>query len=55
MGWDASAIGGVQVHVVPGRHVDMMKMPYVRVIADRLATYLDSGSNHKEEPVAGSS
>jgi thioesterase domain-containing protein len=54
MGWDGSAIGGVQVHVVPGRHVDMMRMPYVRVIADRLATYLDSGSNHKEEPAAGS-
>jgi thioesterase domain-containing protein len=54
MGWDGSAIGGVQVHVVPGRHVDMMKMPYVRVIADRLATYLDRGSNHKEQPVAGS-
>jgi thioesterase domain-containing protein len=54
MGWDGSAIGGVQVHVVPGRHVDMMRMPYVRVIADRLATYLDRGSNHKEQPVAGS-
>ena len=36
------------------RVLDMMRMPYVRVIADRLATYLDSGSNHKEEPVAGS-
>ena len=51
MGWDACALGGVQVHVVPGRHTDMMRMPYVRVIADKLAAYLDSGLGHREEPV----
>jgi thioesterase domain-containing protein len=53
MGWDACAIGGVQVHVVPGGHVDMMRMPSVRIVADKLAAYLDSGSNHNKEPVAG--
>jgi thioesterase domain-containing protein len=40
MGWDSYATGGVQVHVVPGRHTDMLKMPYVRVIADKLTAYL---------------
>ena len=43
MGWDTCAMGGVQVHVVPGDHVDLMKMPTVRAVADMLATYLDSG------------
>jgi thioesterase domain-containing protein len=53
MGWGACAEGGVQVHVVPGGHVDMMSTPSVRVVADNLAAYLDSGSNHKKEPAAG--
>src|ERR1700733_14216002 len=30
MGWDTYAMGGVQVHIVPGRHTDMLKTPYVR-------------------------
>jgi thioesterase domain-containing protein len=44
MGWDICAVGGVQVHVVPGGHVDMMRMPSVATVADQLARYLDSGS-----------
>jgi thioesterase domain-containing protein len=51
MGWNTYAMGGVQVHVVPGRHTDMLRMPYVRVIADKLTTYLDSGLDHSKEPV----
>jgi thioesterase domain-containing protein len=53
MGWEACVTGGVEVHVVPGGHVDMMSTPSVRVVADKLATYLDGGSNQKKEPVAG--
>ena len=54
MGWEACVMGGVQVHVLRGRHVDMMSTPsVVRVVADKLATYLDKGSNHKKESVAG--
>jgi thioesterase domain-containing protein len=45
MGWAACVMGDVHVHVVPGGHVDMMRMPSVRVIADKLAGYLDNGSN----------
>jgi thioesterase domain-containing protein len=44
MGWDAYALGGVDVHVVPGRHTDMLKMPYVHALADKLTAYLDYGS-----------
>jgi thioesterase domain-containing protein len=36
MGWGAFAAGGVHVHVVPGGHVDMMRMPSVAVIAEAL-------------------
>jgi thioesterase domain-containing protein len=43
----------VEVHVVPGDHVDMMSMPHVHAVADKLAAYLD-GSNHKMRPFAGS-
>ena len=53
MGWEACAAGGVQVHVVPARHVDMLRMPYVRALADRLASYLDGGSDPKKEPGSG--
>ena len=55
MGWEACVIGGVQVHVVPGGHVDMMTAPTVHVIADMLATELDSGSNHEKDSLARTS
>lgn len=45
MGWDLYVKGGVQVHVVPGDHLDMLSMPAVRAVAEKLATYLDDGSN----------
>jgi thioesterase domain-containing protein len=46
MGWDTYVTGGVQVHIVPGGHLDMMSVPAVCVLAEKLATYLDNGSNH---------
>ncbi len=48
MGWEACAPSGVEVHIVPGGHVDMMTMPSVSVIAERLATYLDRGLSRGE-------
>jgi thioesterase domain-containing protein len=36
MGWGASVVGRVFVHVVPGGHVDMMRMPSVAVIAEAM-------------------
>jgi len=48
MGWSACVTGGVQVHTVPGGHVDMMNQPSVQVVADTLATYLDDGPNRNE-------
>lgn len=48
MGWDTYVMGGFQVHIVPGGHLDMMKMPFVRAVAEKLAAYLDNGSNRNE-------
>jgi thioesterase domain-containing protein len=48
MGWDTYLVGDVQVHIVPGGHLDMLSMPAVRVVAEKLAAYLDKGSNLKE-------
>jgi thioesterase domain-containing protein len=48
MGWEICVAGKVDVHVVPGGHVDMMRAPAVFEIAERLAGYLDRPS-HKEE------
>jgi thioesterase domain-containing protein len=36
LGWDAWATGGVEIHRVPGRHLDIIKEPNVRILADRL-------------------
>jgi thioesterase domain-containing protein len=33
LGWDALAIGGVTVHVVPGDHYTMLRSPGVGVLA----------------------
>ena len=44
MGWEACVTGGVRVHLIPAGHVDMMQMPSVGIVAEKLATYLDSGT-----------
>lgn len=42
MGWNSYATAGVQVHIVPGEHLEMMSMPAVRELAETLATYLEN-------------
>jgi thioesterase domain-containing protein len=51
MGWNTYVTDGVQVHIVPGGHLDMLGTPAVRVVAEKLAAYLDNGSNLKESVV----
>jgi thioesterase domain-containing protein len=55
MGWEACVVGPVQVHVVPGGHIDMMSARAVRVIADILANYLDANSVERRVEVSGTS
>ncbi|MET4391703.1 thioesterase domain-containing protein [Bradyrhizobium sp. F1.4.3] len=55
MGWSNCALGGVEVHVVPGGHVDMMAMPSVKAIADVAATYLRDNGTGRQRPAAARS
>jgi len=48
MGWDACVVGTVHVHTVPGSHVNMMSVPSVHTIANKLTTYLDNGVRLEE-------
>jgi len=40
LGWGAWAEGGVEVHRIPGRHLDIIKEPNVRVLAEALRACL---------------
>jgi thioesterase domain-containing protein len=41
MGWSEWATGGVEVHVVPGNHANMMYEPHVETLAKELRACLD--------------
>ncbi len=40
LGWSRWALGGVDVHHVPGTHLSMLEEPHVRVLADALCASL---------------
>jgi amino acid adenylation domain-containing protein len=40
LGWDRLALGGMEVHEIPGTHVTMLKEPGVRVLAEALSRCL---------------
>jgi len=40
MGWSEWASGGVEVHVVPGNHANLMYQPHVEVLAQKLTACL---------------
>jgi thioesterase domain-containing protein len=41
LGWGSVATGAVELHVVPGNHLNMMVQPNVQVVADLLRTSLE--------------
>ena len=41
MGWSDWASGGVEVHVVPGNHANLMYAPHVEVLAAELTACLN--------------
>jgi thioesterase domain-containing protein len=41
MGWSKWASGGVEVHVVPGNHANLMYEPHVEVLAEKLTACLN--------------
>jgi thioesterase domain-containing protein len=40
LGWRVSAIGGLEIHMVPGDHLSMMRPPHVQALAKQLSSYL---------------
>ncbi|MCG2645432.1 MULTISPECIES: thioesterase domain-containing protein [Bradyrhizobium] len=40
MGWGKCATSGVAIHLVPGRHVDMMREPSISAVASKLSAHL---------------
>jgi aspartate racemase len=39
--WPRLAAGGLEFHQIPGRHADILKEPYVHVLAEHLKECLD--------------
>jgi amino acid adenylation domain-containing protein len=45
LGWSEWASGGVEVHVVPGNHANLMYEPHVEVLAEKLTTCLNQAQS----------
>jgi len=39
--WRELAIGGVDIRVIPGNHLDILKEPHVKILAEQLKDCLD--------------
>jgi aspartate racemase len=51
MGWSEWAKGGVEVHVVPGNHANLMYEPHVEVLARMLTACLDQAQSAEAEGI----
>jgi thioesterase domain-containing protein len=49
-GWDRVARGGVELHLVPGGHHDLLKEPNVARIAATLQACLERAGARQSEP-----
>ncbi|MGD0652461.1 MAG: hypothetical protein ABSA97_15190, partial [Verrucomicrobiia bacterium] len=49
LGWSAWASGGVDVHVVPGNHANLMYEPHVEVLAEKLTACLNQTQSAEAE------
>jgi thioesterase domain-containing protein len=50
MGWGRPALGGVEIHDVPGDHLSLMHEPHVQILAERLADCLRETGTHEGCP-----
>ncbi|WP_445214848.1 thioesterase domain-containing protein [Brasilonema sp. UFV-L1] len=44
MGWDKLAIGGTEIHMIPGNHLTMLRKPHIKVLAEQLKACIDTNS-----------
>jgi thioesterase domain-containing protein/acyl carrier protein len=49
MGWSDWASGGVEVHIVPGNHANLMYEPHVEVLAEKLTACLNQAQSATAE------
>jgi amino acid adenylation domain-containing protein len=49
LGWNKWASGGVEVHVVPGNHANLMYEPHVEVLAEKLTACLNQAQSAEAE------
>jgi thioesterase domain-containing protein len=40
LGWEPFAVGGMEIHDVPGDHITLMKEPNIRIVAEKLTECL---------------
>jgi aspartate racemase len=55
LGWSALAVGGLEIHEVPGDHLDMFQEPHVQMLAEKLRACIDKAlqdvsEDHSSEP-----
>jgi aspartate racemase len=55
LGWSALAVGGVEIHEVPGDHMGMFQEPHVQMLAEKLRVCIDKAlqdvsEDHSSEP-----
>jgi thioesterase domain-containing protein len=41
MGWSNLAVGGVEIHNIPGNHLTMLKKPHVQVLSEQLKACIE--------------
>jgi aspartate racemase len=45
--WPRLAAGGLEIHQIPGKHLEILKEPYVQVLAEHLKEYLNGAQTAK--------
>ena len=55
LGWSALAVGGLEIHEVPGDHLHMFQEPHVQILAEKLRACIDKAvqdvsEDHSSEP-----
>jgi aspartate racemase len=46
-GWHTLAAGGVELHEIPGSHINLLKAPHVQALADELRACLDQAQKNQ--------
>ena len=52
-GWESFATEGVEVHVVPGDHFNMVREPFVKTLASQLRACLDEAFEETQRVAVG--